>query len=219
MEGAAPEIGDFIVWLIFIGLMVFFALAITLLGLAGTIACLMGRNFRYPWIGSWIEHQLKQPAFSVDGIPYRDAQERIMAALCHLNVILVITGTLVPFIVWVMERGKSMRLQKEALGSLIWQGAQGIISVVIGILGSMAAGFFPWLLYVSIEQPGQGITDGMPLYLMGGGLAFLFGLLVGLLILAFFQVYGLIATAKVSQGKEFTYPLIQKWIKPSNKLN
>jgi uncharacterized Tic20 family protein len=69
------------------------------------------------------------------------------------------------------------------------------------------------LLYASLEQPGQGITGGMPLYLMGGGLVFLFGLLVGLLILAFFQVYGLIATTRVSQGKEFTYPLIQKWIK------
>lgn len=213
MDGAAPEIGYYILWLVFIGIMLLLALVFTIFGFAGSIACLMGRNFRYPWIGAWIERQLKQPAFSVDGLPYRDAQERIMAALCHLNVVLVITGTLVPFIVWVMERGKSMRLQKEALGSLIWQGAQGIISVMIGILGSLATVFLPWLLYASLEQPGQGITGGMPLYLMGGGLVFLFGLLVGLLILAFFQVYGLIATTRVSQGKEFTYPLIQKWIK------
>lgn len=212
MESTPAEV-DFSLWIAFTVVMILLAVVLTLLGLSGTVACLMGRNFRYPWIGAWIERQLKQPAFSVEGVPYRDAQERIIAALCHLNVVLVISGTLVPFIIWVMERGRSLRLQKEALSSMIWQAAQGIISVMIGILGSLATVFLPWLLYISLEQPGQGITGGMPLYLMGGGLVFLFGLLVGLLILVFFQVYGLVATTRLSHGKEFHYPLIQKWIK------
>jgi len=213
MDGATPDIGSYFLWFIFIGLMLLLAFTFTLLGLTGTIACLLGRNFRYPWIGGWIERQLKQPAFSVDGLPYRDAQERIMAALCHMNVVLVITGILVPFIIWVMERGKSIRLQNEALSSLIWQAAQGIIAALISIVGSLATVFLPWLLYITLEQPGQGISGGMPLYLMGGGLVFLFGLLVGLLVLAFFQVYGLVATTRLLHGKEFFYPLIQKWKK------
>ncbi len=213
MDGSVPGPGDFSLWLIFIGFWLILALALTLLGLAGSVACLLGKNFRYPWLGAWIERQLNQPAFSVEGIPYRDTQEKIMAALCHLNVVLVLTGILVPLIVWVMERGKSRRLTKEASGSLIWQAAQGIIALGISVMSGVVSVFLPWLLYLLLEQPGQGITGGEPLFLMGGGLLFLFMLLVGLIVLAFFQVYGLIATAKVLQGKDFRYPLIHKWVK------
>lgn len=213
IDGTVPGTGDYSPWLIFIGLWIFLALVLTLLGLAGSVACLLGKNFRYPWLGAWIERQFTQPAFSVEGMPYNDTQEKIMAALCHLNVVLVLTGILVPLIVWVMERGKGRRLTKEASGSLIWQAAQGVIALSISVISGVVSVFFPWLLYLLLEQPGQGITGSEPLFLMGSGLLFLFILLVGLIVLAFFQVYGLIATTRVLQGKDFRYPLIYKWVK------
>ncbi len=203
---------DFTLWIVAAVLLLVLAIAFTVLGLAGVVASLLGRDFRYPLIGGWLETQLCRLVSPSDGVAFGDPAERIMAALCHLNVILVISGMLVPLVVGVMEKSRSLRLQKEAAAALLWQGLQSVFWVGMSVVGGVASFLFPLLFYLWLEQPGQGIGGAEPLQVMAVALVILFALLVCLLVLAGFQVYGLLAFARVLKGSAYRYPLIARWL-------
>lgn len=62
---SAAANNETLLWVVFIAEFFFLALLFGLLGIyalagvVGAVACLSGKDFRYPWYGTWLEHYLQ----------------------------------------------------------------------------------------------------------------------------------------------------------------
>lgn len=131
------------------------------------------------------------------------SDERLLAALAQLSVVLPFVGFLVPLHIWLTSREWSRCVQHHALQALFWQLvssgltlAYGVI-VVAGIYGSLAVG---------AESPlGPGMVAlRCILFLLGaGGYAF-----------AVFA--GIRAARKIRAGFDHIYPVVGDWIANHN---
>ena len=156
-------------------------------------------------------------------------EDYLLAAICHLAVIMPIAGIVIPASIWFAKKDRSPFLKLQSSQAMIYQALVillSMISVVIfffsmivsfaGMMaGSMGTTVLP-LFTPEGSEPAQWIKSLLvalaviPVflpYILGG---------IFLIILTLHIVYGFIAVAVTLMGKDFRYLLIGRMVE--NKL-
>lgn len=135
------------------------------------------------------------------------AEDRLVAALCHLSAFVPFFGMLAALVIWLTQKIRSRWLGFQALQALIFQGIAFGLYYLIGF--GMSAGYLVFLLpLIALSESGWG--DRVPFFL-APFLFLFFGMLL-IIVAATFVYYLLagLAAFNTLRGKDYRYPLIGK---------
>lgn len=177
------------------------------------LACALGKDFRYPFMGTRLAKYLD---FDSESGLQETHEDRWVAAAGHFSVIIAMWGLLVPAAAWILQGKRSAWLR--------FQSAQAIVLHAFTLL----LGFIALFLYMSgfvvfIALTGVG---GTPMSSGTGLIAVLimFGLmlvaLLILLVIPLFHIMGQWAGYRVLKGDDYRYPiignLVARWVSVEN---
>lgn len=180
-----------------------------LVGIAGAVFCLMGRDFHYPIIGSWLRRKL------VDGQPsdavFEEWEDSWVSGVCHATAILQIWGIVTPLIVWFSQRERSLKLRFQALQAAIYQ----VIALVVYLVSMFAyVVVFFLMMFGTLALAGASTSpDGELSPAAGVIFLILFAILmlVWLVMMVSAPVYFLLAAIAgilTTRGRDFRYPIL-----------
>lgn len=182
-----------------------------IIGVIGAVFCIMGRDFNYPVIGTW----LKKKVFS-DQITEAESEEwesGWVGGVCHATAILQLWGIFTPLLVWVLQKDRSEKLRFQALQATIYQ----LISFIVYMAAMMAymAIIFMAIAGISI----LGMTD--PTLANGGdapqGMGIFMIVFIGVIMIFWtllmiatpiYYIMAAIASILTIRGKNFKYPIL-----------
>jgi len=206
--GAVPAAGWIIFFIVSFGL---FALYIVL-PIIGAIACVLGKDFRYPLLGARLARYL-------DYDPTRNAEEqawlnenhefRWAAAMGHFSILIVIWGMLAPLTTWLLFGKRNYFLKFQSIQTLVYQAAAtvlffaGVVLYSAGLLLLVAAA---GRIGNQDFSPSLGIVGAVLL-----GILFVLSVMV-LLLVPSLHILGQWAGYRVLKGDDYQYPLIGKFL-------
>jgi uncharacterized Tic20 family protein len=138
-------------------------------------------------------------------------EERTNAMLAHASIVLDIfgrgaLGTILAFIIWLTQRGKSKFAARQAAQAVVYQ-LVGVLAAIVAwtIWGLVLAGsiFIPLIINTNHPESVQPYTM-IPAFAL---IIFPIAVMVG------WAVYGIYAALQVWHGNDFSYPVIGSWIK------
>lgn len=196
---------------IFIGIVGWMGLSFVI-GIAGAIFCLTGRDFRYPILGRWLERYLSYDANPE--VPILEAQEdNWVAGVCHATAILQLWGVVTPLLVWFSQRERSTRLGFQSMQAFVYQ-AIAFAGYLLGMVVYMVF-FFGVILTLIMGSATSGVRElqgaSGPLILVFVGVIILFWVLILVLMPIYFLIAGY-ASVRTIRGRSFRYPLLGKLI-------
>lgn len=140
-------------------------------------------------------------------------EDQLVAALSHGTLLIPTFGVLVPLLVWITQKDRSIYLKNQALQATIWQLIAFLIQVLI--MGCYFVAFFAFIpVGILSEEAGFFYSDPMS----GGifeGLFVLFFFLVFLVYIIGWLVYiafGIAGVVKALRGHDFRYPVVGRWV-------
>jgi uncharacterized Tic20 family protein len=130
--------------------------------------------------------------------------DRIMAALGNISVLLPLIGLMVPIFIWVTQKEKSKYVSFQALQAIVYQLVM-IFAYFIG-MGCYMVSFFSTFLTIPFAGESSG-ASASPLLMVGFIVPFL---VMGAIFIdgAIFILYGIVAATMTLQGKDFRYFII-----------
>src|SRR5512143_3111509 len=108
-------------------------------GVIGAVACLMGRDFRYPVLGSRLARHLEYQGADGPALP-QDKQYHVLASVSHATVVLFLWGLITPILVWITEHERSAYVHFQALQAAIYQGI-GTVAYFVVLVFYMLSSF------------------------------------------------------------------------------
>lgn len=141
--------------------------------------------------------------------PTPSTDERVLAALSHIAVLLPLMGVIAPIVIWVTQREKSKFVAFQSLQALAYQ----LVMIVAWFLGmgcyllSIFVIFAGMFIGAATESTGWSealllMTSLSPLIVFG----------VILLVGFVFIIYGVVGAVNAFQGKPFRYIILGKRI-------
>jgi uncharacterized Tic20 family protein len=131
--------------------------------------------------------------------------ERVMAALAQISVLVPFLGVIAPIVIWVTQKDKSRYVAFQSLQAIAFQLTM-ILAWFVG-MGCYMCSFFSMFFAIPLASsldPSQSINPlfGMTMFtpFIIFGLIFLGGFL--------FILYGIVAAVMTFQGKPFRYAII-----------
>jgi uncharacterized Tic20 family protein len=198
---------------------VFFVFAFGFLGIyllfpaVAAIACALGKDFRYPIMGTRLARYLGYEAAVESEWLIEEHEDRWVAAMGHFSVIIMLWGMLAPLTVWVLQGKRSLFLRFQSMQTLVYQA--GVTLLYLGAMFIYFSGFF--LLFAVLGLMGEAQLSsasamlGLALFIVFSAFAFFIILLVPL-----FHILGQWAGYRTLKGDDYRYPivgkLIDKWI-------
>ena len=183
-----------------------------LLGIAGALVCLFGKEFRYPMLGRRLAGYLR--VGGVEGIDL-DHEDRYVSAVAHACVMFISPNLpyfiATPLVTLLSSKGRSQLLHFQSLQALVFQLIGTAVS--FGILMVMA-GMFGLAMILAGLNPITGAaanSGSIPALIMLVAAVLIF--LISLLLLPLIQTFGLVAGYRMLKGKEYEYPLVGKLVK------
>ncbi len=141
-------------------------------------------------------------------IPLPD--ERILAALAHITILIPLMGVIAPILIWITQKDKSRYVGFQALQAVVFQ----LVLVLAWFLGM---GCYMASIFISIIGTagfGAGNPSSAPTSTPGEVFGVIWVLIpfciFGVIILAglAFVIYGIIAALQALRGNTFRYALI-----------
>jgi uncharacterized Tic20 family protein len=181
-----------------------------LVGLVGAVTCLLGRDFRYPFLGRWLERYLSYDANSETQIVEMQ-EDNWVAGICHATAILQLWGVVTPLIVWFTQKERSARLRFQSMQASLYQ----LIALAAYMLGMAVYMVFFFGLFASMILGGtmgnNNQIQGPPAFLMPASFVvmIIFGLVVTIGMPVYYLLAGL-AGFRVIRGHPFRYPILGK---------
>ena len=135
--------------------------------------------------------------------------ERIMAGLSHISIVIPMAGLVAPIVIWVTQKDKSDYIAFQSLQALAYQ----ISLILMYIIGwaCYALSFFGMFLAIPFA-PAEGSAEAAATIFV---VATIFPFIIfGLIFLVFIAlgIYGLIGGVMTLQGKPFRYLIIGKMV-------
>ncbi|HSB00650.1 MAG TPA: DUF4870 domain-containing protein [Anaerolineales bacterium] len=201
------EFASFLVQ-IFIFLSIFGFMGLFFLtGIIGAVFCLVGKDFRYPLIGKWLERYLPYNADSESQMD-ETREDNWVAGICHATAVLQFWGIVTPLIVWFTQKERSVRLRFQSMQAFIYQG----IVLVVYMAGMMLyiVSFFGFFLFFAVGLMGEGGKIQGPvgtIMLIVFVVIIVFWLVINLLM-PIYYLLAAFAGVRVIQGRPFHYPII-----------
>jgi len=204
-------------WMIvfFIVMFGFFALYF-LLPVIAAIACVLGRDFRYPIMGDRLARYLEyNPALRVEEHTWliEDREFRWVAGMGHFSILIMLWGMLAPLTACILYGKRSTFLRFQSIQTLVFQAG-----VTILYLGAGSMFLFGFLLLVVVTgligEPNLNSSMGMTgIVILGGSLLISF---VIVLLIPLLHILGQWAGYRLLKGDDYRYPLVgrlvDRWI-------
>ncbi len=130
--------------------------------------------------------------------------DKIMAALGHISVLLPLIGLIAPIIIWTTQKEKSKYVSFQALQAIAYQLI--MIFAYFIAMGCYMLSFFSTFLTIPFSNETQN-PSASPLFMIGFMIPFL---IFGAIFIggAIFVLYGIIGAVLTIQGKDFRYFII-----------
>lgn len=189
----------------------FFALYFVL-PIVAALACVLGRDFRYPVLGGrlarYLEYEQMQKLDEQVWLE-KDHELRWVAAMGHFSVLIMLWGMLAPLTAWILQGKNSTFLKFQSAQTLVYQAFTTIL-YFIGIFSYV----FGLVLLLTLMQ-----RFGMPDFNSWNGIfnfiAFGALLLIAVVLLLFvplLHILGQWAGYRVLKGDDYRYPLVGKLV-------
>jgi uncharacterized Tic20 family protein len=145
-------------------------------------------------------------------------EDRLMATLCHVSVLMPLVGVAVPLSIWLSEKERSQLLRFQAFQALIYQGL-GLLAYLGLTICQFAGGFgvFPLMvipLTILENSPEEAAIAGIVMMIIMV-LFMLIMSLLNLLICILGPLFFIIAVWggwRVVSGHDFYYPIIGRLV-------
>jgi uncharacterized Tic20 family protein len=138
------------------------------------------------------------------------ADERILAALAHVTILVPFMGVVAPIVIWVTQKDKSRYVGFQALQAVVFQ-LLLVLTWFIG-MGCYMASFFISFIGVAGFGAGNQSSEQMigPGEVFGVIWVLIPFIVFGVMILAglAFVIYGVLAALQALRGSAFRYALI-----------
>jgi len=193
--------------------------------LVGSIMCLLGKDFQYPWLGAWIRRRTILTTFdpdsAVNALPIRQVdefrEEELVMALCHFAAFIPLFGLFVPLVIWIANMSARSRLWYQAVQATTFQGILVLLTNGLGGVGS----FLVSLILVPLSSMTSGGmisgSSGSDILFVGFLLLVLLGLtLISMIILATFQTLALVAGVRTLRHQDYYYPFLNQLLAKIN---
>lgn len=181
-----------------------------LLPIIAAISCSFGKDFRYPILGNRLANYLGYGQTEDESVWLIDEHEdRWVAAMCHMSVIIALWGILAPLAAWILQGKRSPFLKFQSLQITAYQ-----VFVNVIYLGATFVTLFGASAFLAMTGLEGGPNQGSPTSMAGlfiFGLAMLFAFLI-FLILPLFHILGQWAGYRVLKGDDYHYPIIGKFV-------
>ena len=197
-----------------IGMFVIFVVTILSLGVyfllpvIAAVACALGRDFRYPFMGDRLARYLDYTAGN-DGWLNEDHEGRWVAAMGHFSVIIALWGMMAPLTAWIMQGKRNAFLKFQSVQALAFQTFVLLLTLAAGAAYSFGAIVF--IMFI-------GFT-GVPDITTPFGIAMIAILIISLvfaavimLIVPLFHIMGQWAGYRVLKGDDYRYPVLGKHV-------
>ena len=142
---------------------------------------------------------------SVSTMPSQD--ERVMAALSHISVVLPFMGVIGPIVIWATQKYKSPFVAFQSLQAIAYQ-----LTMTLSWFLGMGCSMFPFFSIFAISAIAVATHKGNELImppLLGIPLFLPFVIMPAeFAVMIIFEVYGVIAAIRSFQGKPFRYAII-----------
>lgn len=194
--------------LIYISAFVFTGMYV-LLPIVASIACALGKDFRYPILGNRLANYLGYPSGNDASMLIEEHEERWVVAMGHFAVIILLWGMIAPLTTWMVQGKRSVFMQFQSVQTAVFQVGvtilyfAGIFIYVIGFAAFIAATGF-------VGAPGGGMSAG----LISFGIFVLFSLIALLIfmLVPLCHILGQWAGYRVLKGDHYRYPVVGKWL-------
>jgi uncharacterized protein len=131
--------------------------------------------------------------------------ERVMAALAQISVLVPFLGVVAPIVIWVTQKDKSRYVEFQSLQAIAFQLTM-ILAWFVG-MGCYMCSFFSMFLVIPFASSRESSQSLSPLF----GVPFFIPFLIfGLMFLGgfLFILYGIVAAVMTFQGRPFRYAII-----------
>lgn len=195
--------------LIYITAIVFMGMYV-LLPIAASIACALGKDFRYPILGNRLAKYLGYPAGTdASSVLVEDHEDRWVVSMGHFAVIILLWGLIAPLTAWVLQGKRNAFVKFQSVQTVIYQAGvtilyfAGIFIYMLGFVAFIAATGF-------VGGPGDGMSAG----LISFGIFVLFSIVAMLifLLVPLFHILGQWAGYRVLKGENYRYPVVGKLV-------
>jgi uncharacterized Tic20 family protein len=181
-----------------------------LIGFIGAVFCMVGKDFRYPILGSWLQRKL----FNENNTEEETEtwEDHWVGGVCHATAILQMWGMITPFVVWFSQKSRSTRLRFQALQALLYQ-----LAATVAYIVSYAGFFVVYLFFIAAIVLGGISTNPTQEVSPAFGILFILMMAVFMLVwlawMILYPVYFIlagIATIRSMRGHDFKYPILGK---------
>jgi uncharacterized Tic20 family protein len=194
-----------------------------LLPIIASVACALGKDFRYPVLGDRLARYLK---YDLTQMPEEslwlneDHECRWVAAKGHFSILIILWGMLAPLTTWILEGKHSILLKFQSIQALVYQ----VVTTVVYLIGGLLYLFGFLFLIVGMGGIGEpNLNSSMrivSIVIFGASLLVSFVLI---LLVPFLHILGQWAGYRVLKGYDYRYPLIgklvEKWIVDKTPLS
>jgi len=177
----------------------------------GAIACALGRDFRYPIMGTRLAKYLRYDLTLSGEAEWllEEYEDRWVASMGHFSVIIMLWGMLAPLTAWILQGKRSSFLRFQSIQALTFQAGTMllyILSMVIYFGGAV-------LFFLSIGGMDAANLDSS--FGMVGLVVFLGSMLcvfVIVLLIPLLHIMGQWAGYRILKGDNYRYPIVGKLI-------
>jgi uncharacterized Tic20 family protein len=196
-------------WIVLISVLLLGLLVVYfVLPVVAAVACLLGRDFRYPVLGDRLARYLRyQPSAQSEQMTWLDEDHEIrwVAAMGHFSILIVLWGMLAPLLAWILQGRQNLFLKFQSVQTLVYQALTTILYFAASFLfligsGVVVASFD--VLDASNLHSSFGVLELVIL-----GILFLFASLF-LLLVPLVHILGQWAGYRVLKGDNYRYPLV-----------
>jgi uncharacterized Tic20 family protein len=205
--GLFPFIIQPIIFLGMFGLMGFFFV----IGMAGAVFCVLGRDFNYPLLGRWLKTKVFAEPLTEQEM--EEWEDNWVSAVCHSTTIVHLWGIITPLIIWFSQKERSIKLRFQAMQATLYQLA-AIVAYLIGMVVYMGLFLlmFGSVAVMGFMDPSTSPNAEPSAIFMVMFLAFfaLITIFWGLAAIAtpIYYILTIIASIATLRGKDFKYPIL-----------
>ena len=193
-----------------------------ILPIIAAIACGLGKDFRYPFLGHRLARYLhygavRQPE---EHAGLDEGHEfRWVAAMGHFSILILLWGMLAPLAAWILQGRQNAFLRFQSIQTLVYQG----LTTILFFVGGFMYLFGLILLLVGMGTIGTPDTNS-PTSTIGFIALGVFLILafVLLLFVPLLHILGQWAGYRVLKGENYSYPvvgnLVERWLARQNWL-
>ena len=134
------------------------------------------------------------------------SEERLMATIAHAAVVVFGPGILVGVFIWLTQKEKAAYASNQGLQAAVFQ----LVGMILTMVMWVAWGIFYALTWIPFVQNPE-LLDGPPPPIFWIGMI---SMVVPLLVMLAWSLYGLWGALQAFRGRDFRYPLIGKLLPP-----